>query len=36
MLINVKLKDGSIKEIEDNSTVFDLAQSISRNLGNLH
>ncbi|APF21066.1 threonine--tRNA ligase [Clostridium butyricum] len=33
MLINVKLKDGSIKEIEDNSTVFDLAQSISRNLG---
>ena len=33
MLINIKLKDGSIKEIEDNSTVFDLAQSISRNLG---
>lgn len=32
MLINIKLKDGSIKEIEDNSTVFDLAQSISRNL----
>lgn len=33
MLINIKLNDGSIKEIEDNSTVFDLAQSISRNLG---
>ncbi|MDU1231009.1 MAG: threonine--tRNA ligase [Clostridium sp.] len=33
MLINIKLKDGSIKEIEDNSTVFDLAQSISMNLG---
>ncbi|MDU4587997.1 MULTISPECIES: threonine--tRNA ligase [Clostridium] len=33
MLINIKLKDGSIKEIEDNSTVFDFAQSISMNLG---
>ena len=33
MSMNIKLKDGSIREIDDNSTVFDLAKSISRNLG---
>ena len=33
MSINVKLKDGSIKSIKDNSSVHDLAESISRNLG---
>lgn len=33
MSIKIKLKDGSIREIDDNSTVFDLAQSISRKLG---
>ena len=32
MSMNIKLKDGSIREIDDNSTVFDLAKSISRNL----
>ena len=25
MLINIKLKDGSVEEIEDNSTVFESA-----------
>lgn len=33
MSINVKLNDGSIREINDNSSVLDLANSISRNLG---
>ncbi len=33
MSIKVKLNDGSIKEISDNSSVLDLANSISRNLG---
>eukprot|EP00831_Metopus_contortus_P045382 TRINITY_DN36366_c0_g1_i3.p2 TRINITY_DN36366_c0_g1~~TRINITY_DN36366_c0_g1_i3.p2 ORF type:complete len:143 (-),score=26.38 TRINITY_DN36366_c0_g1_i3:137-565(-) len=33
MSIKVKLNDGSIREIDDNSSVFDLANSISRNLG---
>lgn len=33
MSIKVKLNDGSIREIDDNSNVFDLANSISRNLG---
>lgn len=33
MSINIKLKDGSEREIEENSTVMDLAQSISRKLG---
>ena len=33
MGINIKLNDGSLKEVEENSTVFDLANSISRNLG---
>ncbi|WP_293983379.1 threonine--tRNA ligase [uncultured Clostridium sp.] len=31
--IKIKLKDGSEREIEENSTVMDLAQSISRKLG---
>ncbi len=33
MSIKIKLKDGSEREIEENSTVMDLAQSISRKLG---
>ena len=33
MSINVKLKDGSERSVEDNSSVLDLAESISRNLG---
>lgn len=33
MSINVKLKDGSERQVEDNSTVLNLAESISRNLG---
>ncbi|SHE39168.1 threonine--tRNA ligase [Clostridium fallax] len=33
MSINIKLNDGSIREINDNSSVLDLANSISRNLG---
>ena len=33
MSIKVKLNDGSIKEVKDNSSVLDLANSISRNLG---
>ena len=32
-MISIKLKDGSVREIENNSTVLDLANSISRNLG---
>ena len=32
-MISIKLKDGSVREIEDNSSVLDLANSISRNLG---
>ncbi|MDS0526723.1 threonine--tRNA ligase [Clostridium sp. SHJSY1] len=32
-MIKVKLKDGSVKEVEDNSSILDLANSISRNLG---
>lgn len=32
-MIKVKLKDGSIREVEDNSNILDLANSISRNLG---
>ena len=33
MSINVKLKDGSVRSVEDNSSVLNLAESISRNLG---
>ena len=33
MSIKVKLNDGSLREIEENSSVLDLANSISRNLG---
>lgn len=33
MGIKIKLNDGSLKEVEENSSVFDLANSISRNLG---
>ena len=33
MGINIKLNYGSLKEVEENSTVFNLANSISRNLG---
>ena len=33
MSIQIRLNDGSIREIEENSTVLDLAKSISRNLG---
>ena len=33
MSIKIRLNDGSIREIEDNSNVLDLANSISRNLG---
>lgn len=32
MSIKIKLNDGAIREIEDNSTIFDLANSISKNL----
>ena len=32
-MINVKLKDGSIIEIEENSSVLDLAKLISKKLG---
>ena len=32
-MINLKLKDGSIRKIEENSTVLDLAKSISKKLG---
>lgn len=32
MSINIKLKDGSVKEVNDQSTLLDLAQSISRKL----
>ena len=32
-MINVKLKDGSIREIEENSSVLDLAKLISKKLG---
>lgn len=32
MNINIKLKDGSVKEVNDQSTLLDLAQSISRKL----
>lgn len=35
MSIKVKLNDGSIKEVKDNSSVLDLANSISRNLGKM-
>ncbi|MRY42894.1 TGS domain-containing protein, partial [Parabacteroides distasonis] len=31
-MINIKLKDGSIKEIADESSIYDLAYSISKNL----
>ena len=31
-MINVKLKDGSVRQLEENSNVYDLASSISRNL----
>lgn len=31
-MINIKLKDGSIKEIADESSIYDLANSISKNL----
>ena len=33
MSINIKLKDGSVKEVNEESTLLDLAQSISRKLG---
>ncbi len=33
MSIKIKLNDGSIREINNNSTVLDVANSISRNLG---
>lgn len=33
MSIKVKLNDGSLREVEENSSVLDLANSISRNLG---
>ena len=33
MSINIKLNDGSIKEIDDNLSILDLANLISRNLG---
>lgn len=33
MSIQIRINDGSIREIEENSTVLDLAKSISRNLG---
>ena len=33
MSMKIELNDGSIREIEENSTVLDLANSISRNLG---
>ena len=32
-MINVKLKDGSVRRIEENSTILDLAKSISKKLG---
>ena len=32
-MINVKLKDGSIREVEENSSVLDLAKLISKKLG---
>ena len=32
-MINVKLKDGSVRGIEENSTILDLAKSISKKLG---
>ena len=31
-MISIKLKDGSIKEISDDSNIYDLAISISKNL----
>jgi threonyl-tRNA synthetase len=31
-MLNIKLKDGSIKEISDGASVYDLAASISKNL----
>ncbi|MEG1798505.1 MAG: TGS domain-containing protein, partial [Clostridium sp.] len=31
-MINVKLKDGSIREIEDHSNIYELAKSLSKNL----
>ena len=31
-MINVKLKDGSIREVDENSTILDLAKSISKKL----
>lgn len=31
-MISIKLKDGSIKEISDESNIYDLASSISKNL----
>lgn len=33
MSIKVKLNDGSVREIDDDSSILDLANSISRNLG---
>ena len=33
MSIKVKLNDGSLREVEENSSVLDLANLISRNLG---
>lgn len=33
MSIKVKLNDGSEREIDDNSSILDLANSISKNLG---
>ena len=31
-MLNIKLKDGSIKEISDGASVYELAASISKNL----
>ena len=31
-MIKIKLKDGSIREIDDYSNIYDLANSISKNL----
>ena len=34
-MIKVKLNDGSIREVEENSTLLDLAKTINRNLAKI-
>ena len=31
-MINVKLKDGSVREVQEGSNIYELAKSLSKNL----